>query len=315
MRADRLKYTANLIGLAVLAFLAAGRAFSGILSLLSSFQMPDSAAAGAASFSPLSLAVFGFLFQAAALVLPVFLLKKGQAFSAAAPFISFAPPKKGSAVGCFFLFLGFIPLANMLGGLLESIQRALTNASPAAVQPLPEEGLLLALAFFSACVLPAFLEEILFRGCIQPMLLPYGGWFAVGVTSFLFALLHAKPAQLPSIFLMSLFLGYTAEASGSLRVPILLHFLNNATAFFIRWITFALDDASALVFIAVLFSGYLVAGLFGLWFLRRHPLQKLPKSTQESRLTRAERLLTAPVFMVGVAVAFFMTFLGWGGGV
>ena len=145
------------------------------------------------------------------------------------------------------------------------------------------------------------------------MLLPYGGWFAVGLTSFLFAILHAQPGQIPSIFLLSMVLGYAAEATGSLRLPMLLHFVNNATALAVRWLTLNLDAASALAFFGVLFSGYLVAGLFALPALWGGKLPPLPPKKDGSRLTRAERVLSAPVFLLGVAAALLPAVLHWGG--
>jgi membrane protease YdiL (CAAX protease family) len=51
---------------------------------------------------------------------------------------------------------------------------------------------------------------------------------AVLLTSFLFMALHILP--LPSFLAAGLVLGVTALATGSIVVPVVIHFLNNASA-------------------------------------------------------------------------------------
>jgi membrane protease YdiL (CAAX protease family) len=77
-------------------------------------------------------------------------------------------------------------------------------------------------------VAPALGEELLFRGLIQQTArhwLPAGA--AVLVSALAFGLLHLDLAQSTGAFLMGLYLGVAVERTGSLRVAMLSHGLNN----------------------------------------------------------------------------------------
>ena len=89
----------------------------------------------------------------------------------------------------------------------------------------------LMLAIFSVALMPAFCEEILFRGIIQNSLsLVYGCGNAIVISSFAFAIIHLNPATMPSIFLLSLAAGYIYHETRNIIYPMLLHAFNNLTA-------------------------------------------------------------------------------------
>ncbi len=85
-------------------------------------------------------------------------------------------------------------------------------------------GLLIAIA------IQPFLEEVLFRGFLQPLLVQNlsdrGGVIA---TSILFALMHGSSAFLP-VFVLSLVIGAVMLRTQRLSAAWLVHALNNATA-------------------------------------------------------------------------------------
>lgn len=86
------------------------------------------------------------------------------------------------------------------------------------------------LIFFIALVVPV-MEEILFRGYLQNWLRNYlKAWPAIVLTSAIFAFFHYTPDQggsnitiLSSLFILSCFLGWLVERTGSLRSSIALH--------------------------------------------------------------------------------------------
>jgi membrane protease YdiL (CAAX protease family) len=84
----------------------------------------------------------------------------------------------------------------------------------------------------TACVLAPLGEEVLFRGLLQSMLRRYlrSPWWAIVVTSLLFALIHigADIKSLPALFALSLVLGYSYERTGRLYSPIMIHMIFNA---------------------------------------------------------------------------------------
>lgn len=73
-------------------------------------------------------------------------------------------------------------------------------------------------------------EEYLFRGVILMTLQRYGNWFAIMVSSLLFALSHGTISQAACVFFLGFVIGYLTVRSGSLRLAILFHMLNNAIA-------------------------------------------------------------------------------------
>jgi membrane protease YdiL (CAAX protease family) len=79
-------------------------------------------------------------------------------------------------------------------------------------------------------ILPAFFEEMLFRGGLQKMLtnISHKPWFSIILTSIIFSLFHASYyGFLPRLFL-GILLGYIFHVSRNIWLSILFHFLNNA---------------------------------------------------------------------------------------
>jgi len=92
------------------------------------------------------------------------------------------------------------------------------------------EGRELWAAAFLAVALVPLLEELLFRGFLQPALVRgLGARGGVLATSILFALLHGSSAFLP-LFGLSLVLGAVMLRTQRLAAPCVIHGLNNALA-------------------------------------------------------------------------------------
>jgi len=79
-------------------------------------------------------------------------------------------------------------------------------------------------------LLPAISEEILFRGIFLRVFKSWTGNVHWGVilTSIFFATLHFQPYKFAPMICISVLLCYIFYLSGSLWVPILIHFFNNA---------------------------------------------------------------------------------------
>lgn len=82
---------------------------------------------------------------------------------------------------------------------------------------------------FMIAILPAFAEEILFRGAIAGLLKDWtkNVHVAVFVSSFIFAAIHLQFYGFLPRFLLGTALGYLFFWSGSLWLPIAAHFANN----------------------------------------------------------------------------------------
>ncbi len=87
----------------------------------------------------------------------------------------------------------------------------------------------LLLALLTVAVVPAFCEELMFRGLLQGRLLPgiMGGHAAVWVAAAIFSAIHVEFAGFLPRLLLGALLGYAYRWTGSLLVPILIHLLFN----------------------------------------------------------------------------------------
>ena len=91
-------------------------------------------------------------------------------------------------------------------------------------------------AVVTAVVLAPVAEEMFFRGLLQSMLkrrLHGRAWVAILIASAVFAIAHInQPQAIPSLFLLSVALGYNYERTGRLTGPILMHAIFNGVMIF-----------------------------------------------------------------------------------
>jgi membrane protease YdiL (CAAX protease family) len=124
-------------------------------------------------------------------------------------------------------------------------------------------------------VIPAVSEEFFFRGLLLGDLLreKVHPAFAIAVTGFIFAISHAQFENTLAIWALGSFLGYLYYVSGSLWLPILVHFINNFLALLLKYlfnlgvISSDLAEAEtplyATVISILIFSGFVF--LFNKW--------------------------------------------------
>ncbi len=139
------------------------------------------------------------------------------------------------------IFLGLIPLSNIITILLN-----LVIDTP----PITDINADLSIiwAFLGFCILPALIEETLFRGLLQTYLLKFGVLKAIIFTALLFTMLHMQnPVGLPAILLLSINLSIAMWLFRSLKFTILLHLINNCFAFSIYLFNYYLDENLAFI--------------------------------------------------------------------
>lgn len=84
--------------------------------------------------------------------------------------------------------------------------------------------------FIGIAVVPAVFEELLFRKAILNVSKRFGNVFAVCFSAMLFALYHMNINQAIFAFLIGILFGIISVKTGSIKLTILLHFLNNGYA-------------------------------------------------------------------------------------
>ena len=87
----------------------------------------------------------------------------------------------------------------------------------------------LVLFMFVLCVLPAFSEEMVFRGALTSFLTSCKTWATCMISGALFALMHMNLSQMLNAFLVGMLLTLMTLRSGSIFPAMLLHFVNNVT--------------------------------------------------------------------------------------
>lgn len=86
--------------------------------------------------------------------------------------------------------------------------------------------------FLGAVLIAPIAEELLFRGLILKLLLPYGEAWAVTLSAVLFALAHGSLFQMPYALIAGLCLGFAAVWGKGIFYPLVFHFSYNLLAFF-----------------------------------------------------------------------------------
>ena len=127
---------------------------------------------------------------------------------------------------------------------------------------------------FIVAVLPAIGEELLFRGLIQKLIkdLTRNSHLAIWITAALFSALHLQFfGFLPRMLLGALF-GYLLEWTGTLWLPIIAHFINNAAGvitFFVTGAGLEPEKADAPILGDSTFVYAILSGV-ALWLLLRY---------------------------------------------
>lgn len=183
----------------------------------------------------------------------------------------------GECVLAAFLGLGMFALVNAITGGVQLAFRALGAHTVSAGAPLSTEGgWRLLSTILLVGILPAYIEESLFRGVLLFSWLPGGRARAVLHSAAIFALVHLNPISLPAVFLFGVVLALAASWSGSILPAAILHGVNNLAAIAFAYAVAHLPSEGTKLLESILARDYLlVLGASGvllsalsLWGLR-----------------------------------------------
>lgn len=111
------------------------------------------------------------------------------------------------------------------------------------------------LCYILYAVAPAILEEWAFRGVILKNLLPYGKGGAIIISSLLFGIAHVDLPRIIFATAIGLVFAVCYEYTGSLKISMLIHFINNAIS-----VTVSLLPEDS---IAALLASQVILGIMG----------------------------------------------------
>ena len=146
---------------------------------------------------------------------------------------------KAGAIGLIGVLLSF-PVVMAAGGLVAWViwlvrgepVDMIAHETLRLFMDNPVDGWYIAMVVMVLIIAP-MMEEVMYRGLMQTALVEFGigRWPAIGVTSAIFALMHAgiaAPHALVALFVFSLGLGCVYERTGRLVAPIVMHAVFNA---------------------------------------------------------------------------------------
>lgn len=97
---------------------------------------------------------------------------------------------------------------------------------------IPKTALNQAMVFVSIAVLAPAIEELIFRGMLQKSIINrLGAFWGILLASLIFALSHGQPTAFIPLAVLGGTFGYLYHRTGSMRLAIALHIVNNSLAF------------------------------------------------------------------------------------
>ncbi|MCY1042641.1 CPBP family intramembrane metalloprotease [Corallococcus sp. bb12-1] len=150
-------------------------------------------------------------------------------------------------VGCFALGQAMESLS-VLAGVWDwtSSLKGLQATSQASL------GTFALLMFFGTLVAGTG-EELFFRGYVQTRLVQrWGPKAGIMGAATLFGFMHLDPVHSPLALVLGVYLGWLAERTGSVRLPVFVHILNNATSFLLTRFASSATELSTSTHVALL---------------------------------------------------------------
>ena len=232
------------------------------------------------------------------------------------PLNHFRPHQKvgaGTVIPALLLGLAMCMAANLAASSIMSFLSMFGVRMPDMPSMLEHTPVSLLLNLLVIAVLPALLEEMMFRGYILQALRPYGDGMAILVSSLLFGLMHGNVLQIPFAVLVGLALCYIVVQTDNIWLAVGLHFLNNAFSILLDYFTMGLPEAESSM---VITTAFLLVGAVGLLstliaVLTRskllHPLKPSRSALRPGE--RAGALFSSPLFLLGAGVFVISTLL------
>lgn len=164
-------------------------------------------------------------------------------------------------------------------------------------------------ALVNVCLLPAFLEECIYRGVLMQSLRRFGDGFALVISAVLFSLMHRNVLQAPIALLMGLVIGYFVLRTGSLWTGVLMHFCNNLLAVTQQVVTPMLEPEQGRMLGTILVLFYLVMGLVSILVLSRSGVNLFHLNQSPSALPvrqRAKLFFTCPAMVIALVLIIWL---------
>lgn len=186
--------------------------------------------------------------------------------------ISLSPTLPRGTVPLIFLGLAVVASTAYLNSYFVSIFHYSDFSSEVLWNHSVSANYQVILLFFTTAVVPAFVEEFLFRGLVLSQLLPYGRTVAVLASALLFGAMHQNAEQFFYATAAGVVFGIIYVYSGSLWCGVLIHFCNNAYSVLQSVISERLPSSQANLVMSICEVAVFAAGILGAVWLIRHAM-------------------------------------------
>ncbi len=173
----------------------------------------------------------------------------------------------------------------------------------------------LLLNIVSTAVLPALIEEMIFRGYILGALRPHGDGLAIVLSAALFGLFHGNVLQIPFAFILGLVMGYLTVQTDSIWPAVLLHFTNNLMSVLLNFFGKCFPGQNMAITMVV-FVTVTAVGAVVLTVIRRPGyLKTVGNGVSLFKVReRVGKLLLSPAMVLALASLLVTVFNSMGGG-
>ncbi len=162
---------------------------------------------------------------------------------------------------------------------------------------------------FSTAVMPALFEEFAFRGVVMQPLRKYGDWFAILMSAFCFAIVHANMVQIPFAFIAGVSLGYFCIKTKSIWTSVTIHFLNNLISVLFSVYFEKYPNASVMIYY-IATSALILIGVAAMIVFRKNCTVKTKKDAtamnKHKRLKKAA-FVTCPTLIISINFVIITT--------
>lgn len=228
----------------------------------------------------------------------------------------FGPAKRISPlvfIGGVLAGIALCVVANVVASYLMAFMNAFGIPEPAMPELMENTPVSFWMNMLVFAVLPAILEEMVFRGYLLQSLRPYGDRTALLVSSLLFALMHGNVLQVPFAFIVGLVLGYVVIETNNFWLAVCIHFANNAMSNILQYLQLPMKSAleknrmTTLVFAALAIVGFVV-----LIVLRARRKLGMPLKENRDGVSTGSQfaaLCTSPAFLVSFILFILLILL------
>lgn len=295
MKYKNLKYTFNIIGLAVVMFLAIKEFCYLILS-----RIPFSEG----SLMPIVLSIAVFIVSC---LVPTVAMENLLGLHPKL-FRKSEPVPVGFTVMYGYLLILAAGIVNNL--ILTAISLTGIKFAPRELA-IPEGAAAGVLYFIYICILPPVLEEIFLRGYVLNALKGYGQTFAVITSSVCFALMHSSLENFPVYFACGILLALVYLTFDSLLPAMALHCLNNSISFFLAYFRQRVNAISALSMTVYIYISVLILGFAGYHYLSKHGIKLTACLVPDSDIRgKTEQFFKSYIALAAFGLLIFFGALG-----